>query len=262
MRLKLTLQYCGTPYGGWQFQGARSTPKLPSVQGTLCSALNNLLKSPLLIPKQLVAAGRTDAGVHAHAQVAHADVPDTFASRAPTSWMEGLNHYLPKSIRVLDVAVVPETFHARFSAKARSYVYKLWVGRHLRPDLVGLVGHAPPRFTAAMNLAAMQTAVASLPVGVRTNFNSLRDAECQSKRPQCKLTHAALIELEPDFLQFSVGSDHFLHHMVRNIIGTLVQVGMNEREANLAPLLAAQDRALAGTTFAPDGLYLTEIQYN
>lgn len=261
MRLMLTLQYHGQPYGGWQYQPAQGTPKLPSVQGAVCEALNKLLVTYALQPKDLVAAGRTDAGVHAHAQVVHVDIPDEFASRPPYTFVDGLNRFLPFSIRCIGAVVVPPSFHARYSATARHYRYRLWVARQLRPDLLGLVGHAPPLFGGSLNVAAMQQAIASLPVGVATNFSSLRDAQCQSKNPICTLTHARLQQREEHLLELDVGADHFLHHMVRNLVGTLVQVAMNERAPDFAPLLAAQNRTLAGTTFAPAGLYLVGIDY-
>ncbi|MCA3244242.1 MAG: tRNA pseudouridine synthase A, partial [Alphaproteobacteria bacterium] len=205
--------------------------------------------------------GRTDAGVHAHGQVAHADLPESFASRPAHTWVEGLNRFLPATIRCTAAAAVPLTFHARHSAQARHYLYRLWVGRQLRPDLLHHAGHAAPLFGTALNVAAMQQALASLPVGVATDFSSLRDAECQSKTPLCTLTHARLVQAEADLLELHLGADHFLHHMVRNLVGTLVQVGLNDRAPDLAPLLAAQDRRQAGPTFAPDGLYLTHVVY-
>lgn len=261
MRLKFTLQYSGHPYGGWQYQPSSGTPIKPSVQGTVVEALNALLTAPLLQPKDLIAAGRTDAGVHAHGQVAHIDIPEDFANRPTHTWASGLNRFLPKTIRVTAATVVPATFHARYSALSRHYVYKLWVAPHLRPDLLYHAGHAPPRFGATINTAAMQQAVDTLPVGLPTDFTTFRDAECQSKTPICTLTHARLVQPEPNLVEFQLGADHFLHHMVRNLVGTLVQIGMNERPPSFGTLLAGQHRPLAGTTFAPDGLYLTEVLY-
>jgi tRNA pseudouridine38-40 synthase len=261
MRLMLTLQYHGQPYGGWQYQKPSGAPRKPSVQGEVVAAFNQLLNGPLLVAKELVAAGRTDAGVHALGQVVHVDLPENFAARPLYSWVDGLNRFLPLTIRVVRAEIVPLTFHARFSAVARHYQYRLWLGRQLRPDLLSVAGHAPPMFGTEFNLAAMHTAVASLPVGAPTNFSSFRDAECQSKNPTCTLTHARLQQREEHLLELEVGADHFLHHMVRNLVGTLVQVAMNERDPDLLPLLAAKNRALAGTTFAPDGLYLVGVDY-
>ncbi len=261
MRLKLTLQYNGHPYGGWQYQSAKGTPVKPSVQGTVAEALNQLLVTHTLQPKELIAAGRTDAGVHAHGQVAHADIPDIFSNRPVHTFIDGLNRYLPLSIRCIAAEAVPLTFHARFSATARHYVYRLWAGRQMRPDLLHFVGHAPPLFGTELNLAAMQQAIASLPVDAPTDFSSLRDAECQSRNPICTLTHARFIQVGDQLHELELGADHFLHHMVRNLVGTLVQVGMNERDPDLRGLLAAHDRRQAGTTFAPDGLFLQHIAY-
>lgn len=261
MRLKLTLQYSGHPYGGWQYQPSTGAPNLPSIQGTVVKALNTLLTTPLLQPKDLTAAGRTDAGVHAHGQVAHVDIPADFANRPAHTWASGLNRFLPKTIRVTEAVVASNTFHARYSAIARHYIYKLWVAPQLRPDLLHHAGHAPPRFGATINLAAMQEAIETLPIGLPTDFTTFRDAECQSKTPICTLTHARLVQHEPSLVEFHLGADHFLHHMVRNLVGTLVQIGMNERPPSFAALLAGQHRPLAGTTFSPAGLYLTQVVY-
>jgi tRNA pseudouridine38-40 synthase len=255
------LQYSGHGFGGWQYQNTKGEPKLPSIQGTLCTALNKLLITTQLEPRELVAAGRTDAGVHAWAQVVHVDLPESYASRTLHSWVDGLNRYLPHSIRVIAARVVDDAFHARFSALSRAYVYKLWLGRQLRPDLLHSAGHLFAPVGATPDIAAMQAALASLPVGTPTDYSSLRDAQCQSKNPVCTLTHARLEHTEPQLLTLHIGADHFLHHMVRNLVGTLAQVGLGQREANLMPLIAAQDRTLAGTTFSPNGLYLSHVVY-
>lgn len=261
MRLMITLQYSGYPYGGWQHQPASGTPKLPSVQGTVCEALNQLLITTTLQPRDLVAAGRTDAGVNAWAQVMHIDVPDAYADRPAYSWAEGLNRYLPHTIRAIKSCVVDETFHARFSATSRAYVYKLWIGRQLRPDLLHHAGHLLTPIDKALDTAAMQAAIDTLPVGIPTDFSSFRDAQCQSKNPICTLTHARLEQTEPQLLTLHIGADHFLHHMVRNIVGTLAEVARGKREADLRPLIALRDRKHAGLTFSPDGLYLSNVEY-
>jgi tRNA pseudouridine38-40 synthase len=175
--------------------------------------------------------------------------------------LNATGRYLPHSIRVIAARVVDDAFHARFSALSRAYVYKLWLGRQLRPDLLHSAGHLFAPVGAKPDIAAMQTALASLPVGTPTDFSSLRDAQCQSKNPICTLTHARLEHTEPQLLTLHIGADHFLHHMVRNLVGTLAQVGLGQREANLMPLIAAKDRTRAGTTFSPNGLYLCHVHY-
>jgi tRNA pseudouridine38-40 synthase len=262
MRLKLTIQYNGQPYGGWQHQLVQGGPKLPSVQGVLCAAFNQLLGTHTLQPAELVAAGRTDAGVHAWGQVVHVDLPNAFTTRAPHSWVTGLNRFLPLSIRVIAAEQVPEDFHARFGAHERHYVYRLWLGRQMRPDLLHFAGHL---VAATRNLqpqlALAQQAIASLPIGTPTDFTSFKYIECQSKSPICTLTHASLTAPEPLVWELKIGANRFLHHMVRNLVGTLAQVATAERDPDLSPLLAAKNRNLAGPTFAPDGLYLTQVLY-
>jgi len=205
-------------------------------------------------PAAIVAAGRTDAGVHAWGQVAHVDIPQGFD---PAKLLTGLNHHLPPSIRVVAAAAAGEGFHARFSATGRHYVYRLWNARQLRPDLAGHAGHAP----LPLDHAAMAAALAALAPGER-DFTALRDAECQSRTPLCTLFYARWREEGDGLWRLEVGADHFLHHMVRNLMGTLLEVGLGKRApGDLPALLDSLDRRRAGPTFMPDGLYLARVDY-
>jgi tRNA pseudouridine38-40 synthase len=261
MRLKLTLQYQGTPYGGWQYQSSAGSPRLPSIQGEVCAAMNALLVNNLLQPKDIVASGRTDAGVHAWGQVAHVDIPQSYQTRSPLSWKTGLNRHLPLSIRVVAAQEVPLTFHARHSSISRHYTYILWPERVMRPDLIHRAGHAPGWGGAPLNLAAMQSALNTLPL-TPTDYSTFRDSECQSRTPICTLVERNLTQHPDGTIWLTIGADHFLHHMVRNLVGTLVEIGQNKRPAtNMAQLLAQRDRTAAGKTFAPDGLYFTKVTY-
>jgi tRNA pseudouridine38-40 synthase len=253
MKLKLTLQYNGTHLGGWQFQPEQGAPVLPSVQGALANAMSQLLGGVDVNPTHFMGAGRTDAGVHALGQVCH------FArtKQMPLiKYLDGLNHFLPPEIRVVRVAWVDETFNARKTATARHYVYLLENTRVLRPHYMGQRGH----MVHPLNLVAMQQALSSLPLE-ETDFSSFRDAECQSHTPICRLLYRDM-QVEGPSLTFRFAADHFLHHMVRNIMGTLVEVGLGKRAADSIPtLLAQKDRRKAGLTFMPDGLYLTQVDY-
>ena len=253
-RFKLTVQYDGTGLFGWQRQ-----PELPTVQGHLAQALGAVLQLPAdALATTMAAAGRTDAGVHAWGQVCHVDVPaDVAARRELIQLLDGTNHFLPSQIRLVRVAVVGEDFHARFIALRRSYTYLLWHARSLRPDLRGRVGHS----SRPLDLTAMQTALALLPTGPQ-DFSGFRDAECQSHNPVCTLHELTLQEREPGLLALRIEADHFLHHMVRNLMGTLVEIGLGQRPTdNLCSVLAGRDRKLAGPTFAASGLYFRQVHY-
>lgn len=245
MRLKLHLQYDGGPFCGWQFQ-----PGVPTVCGTLMHAFKELGVGEV----EVAAAGRTDAGVHAWGQVVHVDV----AKKMPLiKYLDGLNRFLPAAVRVVRVAEVEESFHARFDAKSRHYKYLLWDRRQLRPDLVGRVGHVRQE----MNVSAMAQALELLGVG-EMDFTSLRDAECQAKTPVCTLLYAKIVRESNGLIMVSVGADRFLHHMVRNLMGVLVEVGAGKRKPEwIQDVMVAKDRTKAGVTFAAEGLYLAEVEY-
>ncbi len=261
MRMAFTLQYQGTPYGGWQYQLPQANPARPSIQGALANALNQLLGEERVTPKSWVGAGRTDAGVHAWGQIAHIDIPDTFASRTPHSWITGVNRFLPYSIRVIAAQRVSPQFHARHSAIARHYTYIVWPQRIMRPDLLHRVGHAPGWNGQPLNISAMQAALNVLPL-TPTDFSAFRDSECQSTTPICTLLYRHLTPNPDGTLWLTIGADHFLHHMVRNIVGTLVEIGQGKRSlGSMATTLASTCRTQAGVTFSPDGLYFTKVTY-
>lgn len=246
-RLKLTLQYDGSGYYGWQRQEG-----LPTVQGELVRAMEAIVEHEVA---ECVAAGRTDAGVHAWGQVAHVDVVKDLPL---IKYMDGLNHFLPKDIRVVRVARVGEDFSARYSAVARHYVYRIYNARQLRPDLLGHALHV----NRPLDVAAMQAALADMPKGEQ-DFSAFRDAECQSKHPMCDLLQAELRTGDaPGMLELKVGANRFLHHMVRNMVGTLLEVGLGKRDRDGMRLaLATRNRALSGPTAGAEGLYFARVVY-
>jgi tRNA pseudouridine38-40 synthase len=244
LRIALGIEYDGAPFCGWQKQ-----PGGGSVQDALESALARFADAGI----DVVAAGRTDAGVHATAQVAHFDAP---VERAMASWVRGTNTYLPASLRVLWACGVPEDFHARFSATARTYHYLLLNDAVAPAVLHGKVGwyHRP------LDLERMRAA-ASLVEGEH-DFSAFRDAQCQAKTP-VRLVHAARVTLRGNLFLFRFTANAFLHHMVRNLVGSLVHVGAGKQAPGwMAELLAARDRRNAAPTFAPHGLYLSGIDYD
>jgi tRNA pseudouridine38-40 synthase len=200
----------------------------------------------------LSCAGRTDTGVHATVQIAHFD---TEATRPLGAWVRGVNAHLPTNVCVRWAQEVDEDFHARFSAYARRYRYVL-LNRPVRPAiLAGKVGwqHAP------LNLPIMQTAAKML-IGEH-DFSAFRAAQCQAKSPVRILTTASVTRMG-DLIAFDFEANGFLHHMIRNLVGTLVFIGKGEAGSDwMGELLLMKDRQLAPPTFSPAGLYLCGVSY-
>lgn len=204
------------------------------------------------LPVSLTAAGRTDRGVHARLQVAHFD---TDADRPHTAWVRGVNALLPAPVAVLWSHPVPEAFHARYSARSRTYRYEL-VNRPVRPAL--LARHAG-WFHQPLDVERMQEA-ASLLVGEH-DFSAFRAAECQAKSPVRTILEFR-VGRQADRVHFVVRANAFLQHMVRNLVGTLVYVGKGKHPPQWArELLDSRDRTRAAPTFGPEGLYLETIEY-
>jgi tRNA pseudouridine38-40 synthase len=244
VRIALGVEYDGSCFNGWQSQ-----PDVPNVQDTLQAALGGIASEPVSV----LAAGRTDAGVHALQQVVHFD---TGMDRPLTAWVRGANALLPQGVAVLWARAVPEEFHARFSAQARSYRYLLLnrpVRSALQHDKVGWF-HAP------LDLDRMREAAQHL-LGEH-DFSAFRSSECQAKTPIKRLTQLA-IDRQDDMITFDLTAGAFLHHMVRNIVGSLVYVGKGKHPPGwMAQVLARRDRGLAAPTFSPCGLYLRRITYD
>jgi len=253
MRIALGVEYDGSPFCGWQSQADGQT-----VQDTLQLALSRIAGDQIASEQtaagriSVVAAGRTDTGVHAFEQVVHFD---TRAERPLNAWVRGVNALLPDSIAVRWAHPVPDEFHARFSAHGRSYRYLL-INRDVRPAIhAGKVGW----FHAPLDVAAMQAA-ARLLIGEH-DFSAFRAAQCQAKSP-VKHLHRLDIRREGEMLIFDLSADAFLHHMVRNIVGCLVYVGKGKHPPSwMTEVLDSRERTFAAPTFAPDGLYLRRIQY-
>jgi tRNA pseudouridine38-40 synthase len=219
------------------------------VQDALEAALGSIAGSPVSI----TGAGRTDRGVHARMQVAHFD---TAARRPESAWVRGVNALLPDAVAVLWSREVPDDFHARFSAIARTYRYELLN----RPVRAALSAHYVGWFHVPLDAEKMRAAAALL-VGEH-DFSAFRSAECQAKTP-VRTIHQLDITRERDTIQFVIRANAFLHHMVRNLVGTLVYVGKGKHPPQWAgELLRSRQRALAAPTFGPEGLYLEKIEYD
>ena len=244
MRIALGLEYDGAAFAGWQTQ-----PQGNTVQDALERALAEIAGAPI----RVACAGRTDAGVHAAAQVAHFDTP---AARPENAWVRGVNAHLPDSIAVRWSREVPDNFHARYFALARSYRYVLH-NRAVRPALLhGRVGW----FHLPLDIEAMQAGAALL--AGEQDFSAFRAAECQARSP-VKTLHRAEVLRQDDYIVFDFRASAFLHHMVRNMVGALVYVGKGAHPPEwIAELIAGRDRRLAAPTFSPSGLYLTGVDYD
>jgi tRNA pseudouridine38-40 synthase len=243
-RYKLTIEYDGAPFCGWQLQD-----NLPSVQGALEAAVKAMSGEDVRVH----GAGRTDAGVHALAQVAHCDIAKPFA---PDRLRDGLNaHLRPHPIGVLAAEIVPETFEARFSAVRRHYLYRIVNTRANLALDVGRVWRVPRRLDAqAMHRAAQRL------VG-KHDFTTFRDTECQAKSPEKTLDQLDVTR-EGDAIRIITSARSFLHSQVRSMVGSLVWVGEGRWSADdLAAALAARDRAACGPVAPPQGLYLVRVDY-
>lgn len=247
-RIVLGVQYDGAPWQGWQTQLNGLT-----VQDKLEFALYKFSQQTITT----ACAGRTDAGVHALEQVVHFD---TTLERDMQSWVRGVNTFLPSSIAVRwarEVAHDPaENFHARFSARSRTYHYMLYNNPVRSPLLEGKAGWV----FRALDIVKMQEAAVHL-LG-QHDFSAFRSVQCQAKSP-IKTMYAIKIERRGDLIMFTVHANAFLHHMVRNIVGSLIYVGNGTQPSSwMKELLAGQERKFAAPTFMPDGLYLAKIDYD
>lgn len=244
MRFALGIEYNGTFYHGWQ----RQEHDVPTVQGMIEQALTLVASKPV----NVFCAGRTDAGVHAQGQVIHFD---TDIQRNENSWIFGGNSNLPRDIRILWAMQISEEFHARFSANSRSYRYMIY-NHPIRPALwqpFVTWYHRP------LNEKKMHEAAQFL-LGEH-DFSSFRGAACQSNSPVRELL-AIKISRQNSFIIIDVTADSFLHHMVRNIVGVLFEIGEERKSTDwIKEILIAKDRKQAGVTAPPNGLYLQSVEY-
>lgn len=248
-RYKLTIEYDGTPFHGFQYQLG-----LPSVQGELEKVLPYINKGDFA---KVYVAGRTDTGVHAIGQVAHVDLKTNYES---FKVLQALNQQLRKNLKeqtisVTNVEHVDKNFHARFSAQKRFYLYRI-INR-IAPTALNL--KRAWHIYTPLNIASMNEAAQFLKG--HHDFTSFRSIECQSPSPIRTLDELSITE-KKEFIEVKVSSKSFLHHQVRNIVGTLKLVGQGKWSPNhVKKVLEAKDRRTAGPTAPPYGLYLTDVQY-
>jgi tRNA pseudouridine38-40 synthase len=243
MRYALLVEYQGTAYAGWQRQ-----PHAPSIQQTLEQTLSQIANEPI----QVVCAGRTDTGVHAKGQVVHFD---TQAVRPIYNWVRGLNAMLPNDIAIQSMSEVSPEFHARFSASFRRYQYRILNQEQRSPlwDKRATFIHTP------LNVSAMHEAGLAL-LGYH-DFNAFRSSECQSHSSHRHVLSIA-VRAEGPWVIMDISANAFLHHMVRNIMGSLLWVGSGKTSVQwMYDILNAKDRTQAGPTAPAEGLYFCEVGY-
>jgi tRNA pseudouridine38-40 synthase len=249
---KITLAYDGTPFVGWQRQAEGA-----SIQGLLEDALRELDERPVTVH----GAGRTDAGVHALGQVASFTLARTIGAGTV---LRAMNARLPGEIRVLEATEVDAAFHARFSARGKVYRYRIWNGEVVSPFERARVWHV----TGALDLDAMRAAAQTLEG--RHDFASFEAAGSVTKTSERQIFSSRVLGLSgvegskdaPPVITYEVSGDGFLRHMVRTIVGSLVEIGRGRRDgAWLHAIVQARDRTLAGPTAPASGLFLVRVDY-
>jgi tRNA pseudouridine38-40 synthase len=241
--VKLILEYDGTAYAGWQRQ-----PDRPTIQEAIETSIQGVTQTKVPV----IGAGRTDAGVHALGQTASFHIGRTMT---PREWTRALNAHLPDTIVVRSAAIMPDEFHARYSAKGKLYEYRL-LNRGERPavDRHYCWHIYKPLDDAAMNQAAMAL------IGSH-DFSSFETQPTENDDPICHLQRLAVYR-QGDRLRIEAYADRFLKQMVRSIVGTLVEVGLNKRPPDsLNAVLDTRSRSAAGKTAPPQGLFLMRVDY-
>ncbi len=241
--LAIAIEFLGTHYHGWQRQ-----KEVLGVQEAVERAISKVANESI----EVVAAGRTDANVHASNMIAHFV---THAYRLPYNWLRGVNSLLPSDIALRWVQPMPDDFHARFSAIARRYRY-ITLNQPQRP---AILNNQVTHIHDLLDLTAMQRAAADI-VGTH-DFSSYRAAACQSNQPVRHVSHARLFK-HGQFIVFDIQADGFLHHMVRNLMGTLFAIGKRDLQpTDFLNILEKKDRTSAPSTASGDGLYFINAYY-
>jgi len=244
MRYALGIEYDGSSFSGWQRQD-----HAPSVQQCVERAVSAVANHPVTV----IASGRTDTGVHAYGQVAHFD---SAAERTDRQWTLGINSNLPDAVRVTWVHGVDDSFHARFGAYSRSYRYCI-MNRRVRPA-IGFNHYAWCR--EPLDEVRMQRAAEVL-IG-QHDFSAFRSAGCSAQHAIREVTSLSVMR-HRDVLNIDISANAFLYHMVRNIVGSLMAVGLGEESVEwFAGVLAGKDRRLAGVTAESKGLYFMGVRYD
>jgi len=241
---KLTIQYDGGRYKGWQ--------RLGGGEHTIQGKLEEILSEAVGHPVEVIGSGRTDAGVHALGQVANVKLREPWSE---TKLRNVLNHQLPPDISVLSVERVDEDFHARFDAKEKTYLYKIWNEDHSHPFMRRYSMHVKKK----LDIAEMRRAARHF-LGEH-DFTAYSNAKANKKKT-VRTIYSLDIGTQDGFIEIRVRGDGFLYNMVRKIVGTLIEVGMGEKRVEDVPaIIASRDRSLTGRMAEAYGLYLESIGY-
>jgi tRNA pseudouridine38-40 synthase len=244
MRIALGIEYNGSQFYGWQRQLSPNT-----VQQSVEEAISKVADSSI----KLIAAGRTDTGVHATEQVIHFDCDN---ARELKAWVRGVNRYLPNSVSVMWAKRVSDEFHARYSAKSRRYRYIIY-NNVARPALLDKLVTWE---YGELDLHTMQNAAKHL-LGVH-DFSSYRAVACQANSPM-RTVYEIKLSKHNEFIVMDIHANAFLHHMVRNIMGVLMTIGRGEKPQDWSlEVLEKQDRTCGGITAPAAGLYLVKVSYD
>tara|TARA_R110002073_G_scaffold220418_1_gene380616 strand:- start:103160 stop:103912 length:753 start_codon:yes stop_codon:yes gene_type:complete len=242
LRYFIELSYNGKKYHGWQIQ-----PNIRSVQETINDALSKILREKI----NIVGAGRTDAGVHALQMYAHFDI---FIEIDVLQIKNKLNAFLPEDIVINTIFLTMDEAHARFDAVSRSYEYRIWLGRN--PFLVDTTWQL-----YQLNLDIEKMNAASKMLFDYTNFKCFSKSKTDVRTYNCKITNAEW-RLKDNLLTFNISADRFLRNMVRAIVGTLINVGLNKTSIeNFVEIIKSEDRTRAGFSVPAEGLFLTKVEY-
>ncbi|WMY97182.1 MAG: tRNA pseudouridine(38-40) synthase TruA [Arsenophonus sp.] len=242
-KIALGIEYNGSHYYGWQRQKNKKTIQ-ECLEFALTKIANHCIKT--------YCAGRTDSGVHATGQVIHIE---TSAIRINSAWTIGVNKYLPHDITIKWAKIVTSDFHARFSATARRYHYIIFNDKYRPAILANKVTH----YHIPLNEKKMHTAAQEL-IGEK-NFSSFRCTECQSKSPFRKITNIQVNRYR-NYIVVDITANAFLHRMVRNIVGSLIEIGCGKQDITwIKELLKLKDRKKAAATAKAEGLYLVDVDY-
>lgn len=244
MRYAMGIEYDGAEFNGWQRQS-----HAPSVQQSVEKALGVVANHPVTV----ICAGRTDTGVHARGQVAHFDTPSV---RSERQWILGINSNLPDAVRVLWIRLVDDSFHARFGAFSRSYRYSI-LNRWVRPA-IGVSYYGWCRET--LDVTRMDTAAQVL--AGKHDFSAFRSAGCSAQHATREVT-AINVKRQGEVVTIDITANAFLYHMVRNIVGSLITVGLGEKSGEwFAEVFQGRDRKLAGVTAESQGLCFMSVRYD
>ena len=244
MRYALGIEYDGTAFFGWQRQS-----HAPSIQSSVEDALAVVANHPVSV----ICAGRTDTGVHARGQVVHFDSP---SERSDRQWMLGINSNLPDSVRVVWIRAVDDSFHSRFGAFSRSYRYRI-MNRWVRPA-IGVSYYGWCR--NALNEDSMNDAAQGL-LG-KHDFSAFRSAGCSAQHAVREVTSISVVR-NGDIIDIDITANAFLYHMVRNIVGSLIAVGLGEKTPQwFEQVFTGKDRTLAGVTAESQGLCFMNVRYD